>query len=151
MHVRDVSFSVSLYMYVCVHRGAYFARISNTRAIVRHNGRYPWGFCFFLLNLRTAKTRLVLSAKEHLSSARIKRGGRAKEEERKERTKGMYNGDRNWCQKSRLSQKILDDPGLPIVFPDGRGCRRLNNSWAFVARWIPTKYLVTQYRIFIRT
>lgn len=68
IHARDMSsFSVPRTC-ACVRTGAHFARISNTRAIVRHNRRVtPGGFCFFPLNLRAVK-RDSSTAREHLSA-----------------------------------------------------------------------------------
>lgn len=106
------------------------ARISNIRAIVQYNGRHPWIFCFFLVNLRTAKTRLVFRERAFVS-ARAKR----------ERTKGCITGIEIGAKSRGFLRKSSTISGFHRLL-DGRECRWLNNSWAFVARWIPTKYLV---------
>lgn len=115
-------------------------RISNIRAIVWYNGRHPWSFCFFLSNLRPTKTRFVLRERAFVS-ARVKKTREGGGEQEKERTKGCITGIEIGAKSRGFLGKSSTISGFHRLL-DGRECRRLNNSWAFVARWIPTKYLV---------
>lgn len=95
IHARDVSFSVQR-VRVCVCTGAHFARISNTRAIVRHNRCYPWGFLLF--PSRTCaplnETRPLRESTYQCLSKEDKDGDRQIDTENGWRGGRMYNGEK---------------------------------------------------------